>query len=121
MSASLPPDPPADEPHDPRDPYSGVTTYVYDSQGLRMSIDSGDGRGPVPATPAGRLFRWEHLPEKRLFGLTELYYEKTEYWRDNPTRYLVVEVDPSTGTIEPVTKRGKPVYLLLCREERETR
>ncbi len=46
---------------------------------------------------------------------------KTEYWRDNPTRYLVVEPDPTTGKIKPVLKRGRPAYLRLCREEREER
>ncbi len=45
----------------------------------------------------------------------------TEYWRDNPTRYLVVEPDPTTGKIEPMLRWGRPVRLWLCREEREAR
>ena len=40
---------------------------------------------------------------------------------DNPTRFLCVEPDPETGAMRPVTKRGRPVYLYLCREEREVR
>ena len=68
---------------------------------------------------AARRFRWEHLLEKRLFALTA--DGKTEYRRDSLTRYLVVEPDPTTGTIKPVLKWGRPVYLLVCREEREAR
>ena len=62
-------------------------------------------------------WQWDHLPDKRLYALTA--EGKTEYWRDNPTRYLVVEPDPETGMMKPATKDRKPVYLWLCREERE--
>jgi len=110
MSAAVPPaDPQPDEPGEPRDPFGGITTYVFDSQGLLMSTDSDDGRGPVPASPTPRLFRWEHLPEKRLFALTEFYDQRTEYWRDNPTRYLVVEVDDETGDAKPAVKNRRSV------------
>jgi hypothetical protein len=44
---------------------------------------------------------------------------KTEYFRDSPARQLMVEPDPQTGEMRPVTKRGQPVYAYLCREERE--
>jgi hypothetical protein len=44
---------------------------------------------------------------------------KTELFRDNPVRYLVVEPDPQTGELRPAVKHGQPVYLYLCREQRE--
>ncbi len=69
-SESLPPDPQPDKPRDSGGPYDGITTYVYDSQNQLASIDAGDGRGPVPASPRPRFFHWEHIPDKRLFALT---------------------------------------------------
>jgi hypothetical protein len=45
----------------------------------------------------------------------------TECFRDNPTRYLVVEPDAETSEMTPVLKRGRPTYLYLCREEQEVR
>ena len=44
-----------------------------------------------------------------------------EVWRDNPARFLCVEPDPETGAMRPVVQLGRPVYLYLCREEREVR
>ena len=69
--------------------------------------------GPPP-------FRFEHDPAARVFRLTTAD-GTVEVWRDNPTRFLCVEPDPETGAMRPVTKRGRPVYLYLCREEREVR
>jgi hypothetical protein len=43
----------------------------------------------------------------------------SEHFRDKPTRYLVVELDSNTGELMPAVKGGQPVYLYLCREERE--
>ena len=43
----------------------------------------------------------------------------TEQFRDNPVAYLVVEPDPQTGELRPASKYGRPVYLYLCREQRE--
>jgi len=40
--------------------------------------------------------------------------------RDEPARYLVVEPDNETGEFAPIVKDRRPVYLWLCREERET-
>jgi YD repeat-containing protein len=102
----------------------GRITYVHDSQDRTVGADSGGRRGPVPVKPSSRLFQWEHLKEKRLFALTDLdggKADEPEYWRDNPTRYLVVEVDEETGDIKPAAKNRQPVYLWLCREEREAR
>ena len=50
-SESLPPDRQPDKPRDSGGPCDGITTYVYDSQNQLASIDAGDGRGPVPASP----------------------------------------------------------------------
>jgi hypothetical protein len=44
---------------------------------------------------------------------------RTERFRDNPARQLVVEFDRKTGEPRPVTTNGRPVYMYLCREERE--
>jgi hypothetical protein len=80
----------------------GVTTYTY----------TYTAQGPPPA------FAFVHDKEKRVFCLTGAD-GKAEVFRDNPVRYLVVEPDPETGELKPATKCGKPVYLYLCREERE--
>jgi len=122
MSIDLPPpDPRPGEPRDPRDYRCSVmtTTYVYDGPGQVASVLGENGQGPTTHAAPPSPPHWEHIPDKRLFALTA--EGNTEYWRDNPTRYLVVEPDPTTGTIEPVLKRGRPVYLWLCREEREAR
>jgi hypothetical protein len=137
MSAdSRPPHPKPEESRGPGDSVSGIFTFTYDSQnritsvcgsqGQIAGVDSGGGPGPVdaPVARSPRLFRWEHLEDKRLFALTGLYDEKageTEYWRDNPIRNLVVEVDDETGEFKPAVKHRQPVYLWLCREEREGR
>ena len=68
-----------------------------------------------PRPPA---FTFEHDRQKRLFIVT-WPDGKTERFRDNPARQLVVEPDPETGEMRPVVRRGQPVYLYLCREERE--
>jgi len=77
-----------------------VTTFVYDAGPL------------VPA------FRFAHDQQKRLFVLT-WPDGKTEHFRDNPARQLLVEPDPWTGELRPVTNDGQAVYMYLCREERE--
>ena len=43
----------------------------------------------------------------------------TERFRDNPARHLVVEPDLETGELRPAVKYGRPVYIYLCREQRE--
>jgi hypothetical protein len=42
-----------------------------------------------------------------------------ERFRDRPARYLVVEPDSDTGELRPAVRRGLPVYLYLCREDKE--
>ena len=61
---------------------------------------------------------FEHDKQKRLFIL-KWPDGKTERFRDNPARQLMVEPDPRTGEMRPVIKGGEPVYVYLCREERE--
>jgi hypothetical protein len=79
---------------------SRVTTYTY-------SYD-----------PEPPLYEFERQEEKGVFAVTGPD-GKTDYFRDRPTRYLVVEPDPETGEFAPAVKRRRPVFLWLCREERE--
>jgi hypothetical protein len=72
--------------------------------------------GAEPPSPA---FQFNHDKAKRLFVLT-WPDGKTEHFRDNPMRQLVVEPDPVTGELRPAIKNGQPVFVYLCREERET-
>ena len=81
---------------------AGVTTLVYSYE----------------VKPRARSFTFEHDERKRLFILTGPD-GKTEQFRDNPARYLIVEPDPETGGMEPVVEHGRPAIIYLCREERE--
>ena len=89
------------------DLYGGgtVTTYAYNCPA--------DPERPLPP-------RLEHDAAGRVFRLTTAD-GAVETFRDNPTRYLCVEPDPETGAMRPVMKHGRPVYLHLCREDREAR
>jgi len=80
----------------------GTTTYSY-------SYDY---------DPRAQSFAFEHDEEKRVFRLTDAE-GKSEHFRDNPVRYLVVEPDPETGEMRPARKHGRPKFMYLCREERE--
>ena len=118
MGADSPP--PGSETHRPNygyDPLPRVTTVTYDSESPPPG--SVEGRGGEAAKPPPPPFRWEHLPDKGLYALTLEKTGNTEFWRDRPTRYLVVQPDEETAGFEPVLKYGRPVYLWLCREERE--
>lgn len=68
----------------------------------------------IPEDP--RLFSFAHDRTKCVFIITKRD-GSTELFRDNPVRYLVVEPDPQTGELHPVSKCGRPVYLYLCREQ----
>jgi hypothetical protein len=61
---------------------------------------------------------YEHDEQRRLFTLTGPG-GKSEHFRDQPARYLMVEPDPETGAMQPVIKDGQPAIGYLCREERE--
>jgi hypothetical protein len=63
-------------------------------------------------------FSFTHEQAKGLFVLTAREGNVARF-RDKPTRFLVVEPDPETGELRPAVKHGEPVYLYLCREERE--
>jgi hypothetical protein len=63
-------------------------------------------------------FTFEHNREKRVFTLTGPD-GKTQHFRDNPTKYLMVESDGENGAMRPATEQGRPVIIYLCREERE--
>src|SRR5262249_23179249 len=60
----------------------------------------------------------EHDLEKRVYRLTGPD-GKTEVFRDDVRRFLVVEPDRETGRMIPVIREGEPRILCLCREERE--
>ena len=68
--------------------------------------------------PRARSFTFEHDQQKRLFTLTGPD-GKTGHFRDTPVKYLMVEPDPETGSMQPVVKYGQPAMIYLCREERE--
>ena len=71
--------------------------------------------GEEPPVPA---FQLSHDRERRLFILT-WSDGRIERFRDSPARQLVVEPDPKTGEPRRVTKNGRPVFVYLCRKERE--
>jgi len=68
--------------------------------------------------PRAKSCTFEHDKEKRVFRLTDAE-GKSEHFRDNPVRYLVVEPDPETSEMRPARKHGRPKFMYLCREERE--
>jgi hypothetical protein len=70
----------------------------------------------IPDDP--RHFSFAHDHARGLITLTTAD-GRTERFRDNPVRYLVVEPNPQTGELQPAAKHGRPVYVYLCREERE--
>ena len=65
-----------------------------------------------------RHFSFAHDRTEGVFIITKRD-GSTELFRDIPVRYLVVEPDPQTGELRPTAKCGLPVYLYLCREQRE--
>ena len=119
------PDPSSAESPKPASDYILTTTFVYDARSRLTEIQT-PGQGGCdtvyrydPPLPSPVQWQWEHLPDKRLYSLTA--EGKTDYWRDNPTRYLIVEPDKETGMMKPALKRRRPVYIWLCREEREAK
>jgi hypothetical protein len=99
------------------------TSYSYD-EGRLTEIREVTENGKTVTVYVHRVkesapsFSFVHDKQKRLFILT-WPDGKTERFRDNPARELMVEPDPETGEMRPVLKRGQPVYVYLCREERE--
>jgi hypothetical protein len=97
----------------PRDDIRRIRSNAYDADQAVTTYTYIYDPGPP-------LYEFEHLKEKGVFALTATD-GKTEYFRDRPTRYLVVEPDAETGEFAPAVKGQKPVFLWLCREEREVR
>jgi hypothetical protein len=52
---------------------------------------------------------------KRLFRVSEPDGTTTEF-HDRAVRFLVVEPDVDTGELVPVTERGEPKVIHLCKE-----
>ena len=88
----------------------------------RVAYDADQGMTTYTFTyePKRDPFEFEHVEEKGLFALTGPD-GKIEYFRDRPTRYLVVEPDPGTGQAGLAISRGRPLVLWLCREVPEVR
>jgi YD repeat-containing protein len=96
-------------------------SYSYDPDGRLLEVTK-ERKGNTVITYSYEglpdRFKFEHDMKRKLFVLTG-DDGKVEHFRDNPTRYLVVEPDGETGEMRPETRGGKPRYLYLCREERE--
>ena len=106
-------------------PENPQVIYTYDSSGWLIerreasAADLAMTAGGVTIEPTCLVpFAFEHDEKKRLFVLKRID-GKVEHFRDNPTRYLVVEPDPETGAMRPVIRPGRPEYIYLSREERE--
>jgi hypothetical protein len=103
-----------------------ATIYTYDAGGQLTDVRK--CTDPVPTSEqvaAAELrqesaFSFEHDAQRGIFRLTWAD-GNVEAFRDKPARHLIVELDPATGEMKPVVKRGKPTFLYLCREEREVR
>jgi len=102
-------------------PKRPAVNYTYD-EAVASALGPESISGPQITTYTFQYyppsFTFEHDARRRVFRLTHSE-GKTECFRDNPTRYLVVEPHPESGEFRPATKHGKPTYLYLCREERE--
>jgi hypothetical protein len=90
-----------------------ITGIAYDSDPVATTYT-------YSYEPEPPLFDFEHLEENGLFVVTGPGCG-TQYFRDRPVRYLVLEPDRETGESTPLLKNRRPVYLWLCREEREVR
>jgi hypothetical protein len=136
-SPSTPDDPkPNDNPPRREPGYPRITTYTYDASGRMLAMSFSDPgideeRQPFDLVRVGEAGwlrpgeekpppRIEHDREKKLYRITD-HDGKTDLFRDEPVRFLVVEPDRETGKLKPVTYCGLPHYLYLCREEREPR
>jgi hypothetical protein len=81
----------------------GVVTLVYSCE-LKPQADS---------------FAFEHDEQRRLFTMTGPD-GKTQYFCDNPGKYLMVEPDPKTGDMQPVGSeyvKAKPRIEAHCRRQ----
>src|SRR5260370_12234036 len=102
-----------------RDPTSERTVFLYDSSNrltLNSDAKANPGKATVPSPPCEPPpkppppFTFEHEREKGVFRL-EWSDGEVEVFRDNPTRYLVVEPDLDTGELNPKTTPARPTHL----------
>jgi hypothetical protein len=113
MSTNPPaPTPGGDNPSDrePWRPLDVARVLLAEPHAITTVYDVGPPRPPA--------FSFRHDKEKGLFVLTWAD-GRIERFRDRPARQLSVEPDPETGEFRPVVKNVLPVFLDLCREERE--
>jgi hypothetical protein len=91
---------------------AAITTLTYDFESSVVPIC-------YPANGERRdEFTSSHDQAKGEYRLS--FRDRTvERFRHDPARYLVVEPDPKSGSTQPAIRRGLPVYLYLCREQRE--
>jgi hypothetical protein len=109
--------------HEPNDRHKNPTPTSGAQEKLSPGCHYGDLLGSITTITYSfeeepSRFNFVHDKAKGVFVLTGPD-GTTERFRDKPARYLVVEPDPDTGELRPVVKRGLPVYLYRCREERE--
>jgi hypothetical protein len=113
MTTNPPPPTPGDDvPSDSelwRSPHS-TCVFAVDRQATTITYDAGPPRPPA--------FTLNHDTDKGLLILTWAD-GRIEKFRDKPARQLSVEADPETGEFRPVVKNGLPLFVYLCREERE--
>ncbi len=101
-----------------------VSVYTYGKAGRLEAVEHltaeewrrRQERGPAGEDPPP--VRFEHDPAAGVFRLTAAD-GSVEVFRDKPVRHLCVEPDAESGELRPVIKRGRPVFVWLCREERE--
>jgi hypothetical protein len=90
---------------------------------VQETADSGDGSGSTVCVYSYEIpppaFGFEHDVQRRVFRVRSSHGEVSVF-RDRLVRYLAVRPDPKTGELMPVTKRGEPVFMYLCREERRS-
>jgi len=77
-------------------------SFTYDASGRSADTYAHDSRPD--------LFRFEHIEAKGLFALTDASGD-TQFFRDKPVRYLVVEPNSQTGKFAPAVKNRQPRYL----------
>jgi hypothetical protein len=109
--------------HEPNDRHTNPAPISGAQEKLSPGFYYGDILGSITTITYSfeeepNRFDFVHDKAKGVFVLTGPD-DITERFRDKPARYLVVEPDPDTGELRPAVKRGLPVYLYLCREERE--
>jgi hypothetical protein len=106
------PTPGDDDPNDNelRRPPHLISVFAVDRHATTITYDAGPPRPPA--------FTFSHDKQTGLFILAWAD-GRIEMFRDRPARQLSVEADPETGEFWPVVKNGLPVFLYLCREERE--